>query len=209
MSGIFITLEGIECCGKSTQSLLLVERLKRKGYNVIHTREPGGTNIGEDIRKILLDIKNSAMTDLTEILLYIASRVQHIYEIIQPALLENKIVVCDRFMDATVAYQGYARGLDLKLIYKLHELIIKNITPKLTLLLDIVPEQGLLRAINKRLDRIEKENIEFHSLVRHGYLQIAQAEPDRVKIINGNMAVDDVHQMICKYVDEIIVLRHY
>ncbi len=204
MSGIFITFEGIECCGKTTQSLLLIERLKEKGYDVIHTREPGGTNIGEDIRKILLDTHNSVMNDLTEVLLYTASRVQHIYEIIQPALLENKIVVCDRFMDATIAYQGYARGLDMELIYKLQNMFIKNIIPNLTLLIDITPEQGLLRAANKSLDRIEKEDIKFHQMVRQGYLQIAEQEPDRVKIIDGSKSVDDVHQMICEYVDEII-----
>ncbi|MEK7813062.1 MAG: dTMP kinase, partial [Candidatus Desantisbacteria bacterium] len=204
MSGIFITFEGIEYCGKTTQSLLLIERLKEKGCDVVYTREPGGTNIGEDIRKILLDTRNSTMNDLTEVLLYTASRVQHIHEVIQPALLKNKIVVCDRFMDATIAYQGYARGLDMGLIYKLQNMFIKNVTPNLTLLLDITPEQGLLRAANKRLDRIEKEDIEFHCMVRQGYLQIAEQEPDRVKVIDGSSDVDNVHQMICEYVDEII-----
>ncbi len=201
MSGIFITFEGIEYCGKSTQSLLLVERLKKNGYDVIYTREPGGTNIGEEIRKVLLDTQNSDMNDLTELLLYIASRVQHVYEVIQPALLENKIVICDRFMDATIAYQGYARGLNLELINKLQKMVIRDIVPDLTLLLDITPEQGILRAVNKKLDRIEKENIEFHSLVRHGYLQIAEQEPERVKVIDGGKDVDDVHQMICECVD--------
>lgn len=203
MSGVFITFEGIEYCGKSTQALLLAERLKKKGYSIVSTREPGGTNIGEDIRKILLNAENSAMTDLTEVLLYVASRVQHVYEVIQPALLENKIVICDRFIDSTIAYQCYARGLDLELIRKLHELVIKDITPNLTLLLDIAPEKGLLRAKGKR-DRIENEDINFHRLVRQGYLQIAEQEPGRVKVIDGDRDIDVVYQMVCNYVDEIV-----
>ncbi|MFH1096202.1 MAG: dTMP kinase [Candidatus Desantisbacteria bacterium] len=205
MAGIFITFEGIECCGKSTQALLLTEYLKKKGYPVIHTREPGGTIIGESIRKILLDTQNSAMNNLTENLLYIASRVQHIHEVIQPALLSNKIVICDRFIDATLAYQGYARGIDIPLIHRLHELVIENISPDITILLDILSEQGYLRAINKRLDRIEQENIEFHNKVRYGYLQIAQLEPDRVKIIDGSKGIDDVHQMVCNCVDKTLL----
>jgi dTMP kinase len=204
MSGIFITFEGIEFCGKSTQSLLLVEKLKKEGYNITYTREPGGTMVGEDIRKILLDTHNSIMNNLTEVLLYIASRVQHVYEVIQPALLKNEIVVCDRFMDATIAYQGYARGLDIELIRKLQKMVIKDIVPDLTLILDITPEQGLLRAMNKKLDRIEKENIEFHHLVRQGYLEIARQEPDRVKIIDGSSDINDVYQAVCKRVYEIL-----
>lgn len=204
MSGMFITFEGIECCGKSTQVLLLTECLKKKGYDVVYTREPGGTNIGEGIRNILLDTKNSAMANLTEILLYIASRVQHIHEVIQPALLSNKIVICDRFIDATLAYQGYARGIDIPLIHKLHELVIENISPDITLLLDIMPEQGFLRAKNKKLDRIEQEDIKFHDMVRHGYLQIARQEPDRVKIIDGSRSIDEVHQLVCECIDKII-----
>jgi len=208
MAGIFITLEGIECCGKSTQTLLLVEYLKKKGYDVIHTREPGGTVIGESIRKILLNIDHSAMNNLTEILLYLASRVQHIHEVIQPALLSNKIVICDRFMDATLAYQGYARGIDIPLIQKLHELVIENISPDITIVLDIMPEQGSSRATGKKLDRIEQENIEFHNKVRHGYLQIAGLEPNRVKLIDGSRGIDEVHQMICDCVDKTLLYRY-
>lgn len=206
MKGLFITFEGIECSGKSTQVLLLAEYLKKKGYDIINTREPGGTIIGESIRKILLDTEYSAMNNLTENLLYLASRVQHIHEVIQPALLSNKIVICDRFIDATIAYQGYARGIDIKVINRLHELVIENIKPDITLLLDILPKQGLFRAIGKRLDRIEQENIEFHDKVRYGYLQIAQQESDRVKIIDGSKEIDEVHQTICNCVDKTLLM---
>lgn len=209
---MFITFEGADGSGKTTQAELLTKALQEKGFDVIHTYEPGGTEISEKIREILLDPKNSNMSALTELFLYLASRAQHVNEIIKPALTEGKIVICDRFIDATLAYQGYGRGLDKDLIQKLNSLVSQDIKPDLTFILDVDPNEGLQKAINlhKNLyprgkgDRIEQEDIEFHHKVRTGYLKIADQDPQRVKIINRKKDVKEIHQIILKYVNEFI-----
>src|SRR3989338_4539555 len=160
MRGTFITLEGPEGSGKSTQARLLCAYLKRRGLKVLHTREPGGTQIGEKIREILLDKKNSAMRDETELLLYLAARAQIVNEIIRPALKKGFIVVCDRFSDATVAYQGYGAGLNIELIEKFNKIATCRLAPRLTILLDIETEKGLKRAADR--DRMEEKSVEFH-----------------------------------------------
>jgi dTMP kinase len=197
----FISLEGIEGSGKSTQAKLLASHLKSRGHNVLATEEPGGTRIGHKIRSILLD-KKSHMDPLTELLLYSASRAQHIREIIYPALTQNTIVITDRFSDSTIAYQGYARGIDLSVIRALDEIITSELKPSITFLLDMEVEDGLRRNRKaKKEDRFELETIEFHNRVRKGYLQIAQEEPNRIRVISASGSEEEVHKKIKEIMD--------
>jgi len=208
--GIFITFEGIEGCGKTTQMKMLKEYLESRNYPVVATREPGGTEIGEKIRAILLDSVLGNISSWTELLLYEACRAQIADEVIRPALKEGKTVLCDRFTDSTTAYQGYGKGLDLKAIDEVNRLAARNLTPDLTFLIDCDVDAGLKRAwtrINNintqnKEDRFEKENIEFHKRVRNGYLKIAASEPERVKVIDGMRDIDAVHKEICGIVDK-------
>lgn len=195
MRGIFITIEGPEGSGKSTHSRLLCDFLRRHGYRVLHTREPGGTRISEAVRKILLHRNNKGMGDVCELFLFLAARAQIVEEIIKPALKKGYVVICDRFHDATVAYQGYGAGLDLKLIDDMGKLVTKGIKPDLTILLDVETKKGLRRAGAK--DRIEIKSLEFHKRVRGGYLALAEREPERIKVISTTEAkVSDVQDMI-------------
>jgi len=190
---VFITIEGIEGSGKTTQIVHVKEFLERKGIQYVITKEPGATQIGKKVRSILLDPKIQGIEPLTELLLYMADRVQHVTEIIRPALASGKTVLCDRFHDATVVYQGFARGIDLKIINTLHRVLLDGIQPDITLLLDLPPEQGLARAWKQiengtRTDmesRFERETIGFHEKVRKGYLELAKKEPERFRIINA------------------------
>jgi len=212
---LFITFEGIEGCGKTTQVERLVKRLYREGVQLIRTFEPGGTEIGETIRRLLLDSHNKSIAPLTELILYIADRAQHIEEVIKPALYEGKWVICDRFFDATVAYQGSGRGQDMELIKILNERVTRGIRPDITFLLDCPVEMGLQRAIrrNKALfrddqDRFEREDMNFHSSVRKGYLNLAQSDKKRFIIIDASLDEDEVERHIYKvlqqFVDEVI-----
>ncbi len=209
---MFITLEGIEGSGKTTQIKYLVEFLESKGHECFTTREPGGTKIGEKIRAILLDPESQDMDPLTELLLYMADRVQHIKEFINPSLSAGKTVLCDRYYDATVVYQGYARGLNTKLINKLHALIHQDLKPDITILLDLPPEVGLLRAW-KQIDngartsletRFEKETLLFHKKVRTGYLELARKEPERFLIIDASKDENQVRKEITKLLAELL-----
>ena len=200
---MFITFEGIEGSGKTTQIELLIPVLQAKGYDCVFTREPGATEIGKKIRAILLDASHTAMLPLTELLLYEADRAQHVHEVIKPALAANKVVVSDRFFDATTVYQGYARGFDLKLIEQIHHLVLGNLKPDLTMVLDLPVDLGLKRAwqrINSRSDlsedRFEKEDIAFHERVRQGYLALARAEPERFRVIDASRDAEAVHRDI-------------
>jgi dTMP kinase len=181
MKSKFITFEGSEGCGKSTQSKLLYQYLKRKGFSVIYLREPGGTRISEKIRKVLLDPKNH-ITPICEMLLYMAARAQVVEEVIRPALTDDKIVICDRFLDSTLAYQGFGLGIDIKLIRNLGDFATQGIKPDLTIFLDLPVEQGLGYR-KKKLDRIEKRTLAYHFRVRRGYLKLAASEPKRIKIV--------------------------
>jgi dTMP kinase len=191
---MFITLEGIEGSGKTTHVRHIVAFLQKQGYECVATREPGGTRIGEKIRAILLDPESKDMDPVVELLLYFADRAQHVRQVILPALSAGKIVLCDRYYDATLVYQGYARGLDIGLIHQLHTLILKDLKPDITLLLDLPPEQGLSRAwkqINSgsRTDmesRFENEDLAFHQKVRSGYLELSRLEPERFRVINAS-----------------------
>ena len=180
--GIFITFEGPEGSGKTTHSRLLCAFLRRKGFKVLHTREPGGTAISEKIRNVLLDPKNRDMDVVCEMFLYMAARAQIVKKKILPALKEGRIVICDRFVDATLAYQGYAGGIDIKIIKNIGSLVTKGISPEVTFLLDIGAKEGLLRS-KKFKDRMERKSLLYHKKVRKGYLTIARKEPRRVKIV--------------------------
>lgn len=191
--GFFISFEGIEGCGKTTQQKLLAQSLSERGLKVTITREPGGCPIADKIRGILLDANNSAMTPLAELLLYSAARAQHMEEVIRPAMAAGRIVLCDRFTDATIAYQGYGRELDLTAIIHLNSLATGDFSPQLTVLLDCPVETGLNRAIARinngtgaREDRFELESIRFHQRVRDGYLKLAAMSPERFIVIDGN-----------------------
>jgi len=182
MKGKFITFEGSEGCGKSTQSRLLYEYLKARGKRVIYLREPGATKISEKIRDILLDAKNQAIVCECEMLLYMAARAQIVGEIIESALKKGKIVICDRFLDSTLAYQGYGLGIDISLIKEIGRFTTRGIKPDLTIFLDLAVEHGLKHR-EAALDRIEMRSINYHLRVRQGYLKLAALEPRRIKVV--------------------------
>lgn len=213
--GLFITFEGTECSGKSTQIKILAEKLKNSGFNPVCIREPGGTPIGEEIRYILKHSKNGfGMTPETELLLMNASRAQIVREVIRPALAEKKIVICDRFYDSSVAYQGFGRGLNLDDVYKIIDFAVGDTRPHLTILLDLPLEVSLKRKQirdsqvnpektnqqNKLLDRFEQSDISFFKRVHEGFRFIATKEPDRIKIIDANREIE----IIAKEVWEIV-----
>lgn len=193
--GKFITIEGPEGSGKSTHSRLLCGYLRRRGLKVLHTREPGGTKVGEVLRGILLDKKNKGISDECELFLFLAARAQIAGEVIRPALARGYTVVCDRFHDATVAYQGYGAGLSIKLIGSAGRLATGGLKPDLTILLDVETKVGLERAGVK--DRMETKSLRFHKRVRQGYLKIAKNEPRRIKVIRtSDAAVADIQDKI-------------
>lgn len=183
---MFITFEGIEGCGKSTQISLLANHLQQAGYRVVLTREPGGCPIADKIRSILLDSANSALTPMTELMLYAAARAQHLTDVVRPALADGALVLCDRFSDATRAYQAFGRGIDRQTMETLNDMACDGLAPHLTILLDCPVEVGLGRARQRieitsgpREERFELESMLFHQKVRDGYLQLAADEPDR------------------------------
>ena len=201
--GQFITFEGSEGCGKSTQSKLLFLYLKKKGFKAVYLREPGGNKISEKIRDLLLDSKNKSMSKESEMLLYMAARAQIVKQKILPALKKNKIVVCDRFTDATLAYQGYAGGMDIKIIKNIAGIVTKGLKPDITFLLDIGAKTGLLRT-GRTKDRMERKSILYHNKVRKGYLDIVKKEPKRVKVMSsaGEMGKtqEEIRRVVLKYV---------
>lgn len=190
--GTFISLEGIDGCGKSTQATLLAERLEAAGHEVVRLREPGGTAIGEKIRKILLDPESGAMADECELLLYEASRAQLVREVIAPALARGAVVVCDRYLDSTYAYQAGGRGLDASLVSRCNELGSCGVLPDRTLVLDLGCEDALARATAGGADRLEQEGMRFQERVRAAYLRLAKAEPARVRVVDASGSVEDV-----------------
>jgi dTMP kinase len=204
MKGKLITFEGIEGCGKTTQTDLICRLLDSRGKAYVRTREPGGTPVGEAIRAILLDPKNRNLTDMTELLLYVADRAQHIVERILPALNQGVLVLCDRFMDATLAYQGYGRGLNRSRIMELNALATNGLKPDLTLLIDLPAEVGLNRAMERNQQkgiadfegRFEEEALVFHERVREGYLRLAEEEPERFRIVDGTRSPEEAHSQI-------------
>jgi dTMP kinase len=200
MTGIFITFEGIDFCGKTTQAKKLAKYLGGGGRKVVLIREPGGEKISEKIRKVLLSEKNKEITPLTELLLYIASRAQLTQRVILPSLAQKKIVICDRYSDSTLAYQGYGRGLDKNVIKYLNRISSSGLVPDLTILLDVPVEVSLKRrakeARNKGGDRLEREKLEFHRKVREGYLKIAERNKKRIKIVDGTGDIESTWQRV-------------
>jgi dTMP kinase len=211
MSGAFITFEGIEGSGKSTQISRLQQHLSEQGRPVRLTREPGGTPIGDQVRGILLDPANRLLDPTAELLLYAASRAQHLREVILPELKAGRIVLCDRFSDATLAYQGYGRGLSIPTIRELDRIVTAGLRPALTVLLDLPAETGLCRARGRNTAqglhneaRFENEDLLFHNRVREGYLQLAQEEPERIRIVNAARPPEAVQENVRKIVDEVL-----
>jgi dTMP kinase len=208
---LFITFEGVEGSGKTTQIQRLRKYLTKKGIPCKVTREPGGVPIGEKVRKILLDPNHHEMVPMAELFLYEAARAQHVKEVIKPFLKKGGIVVCDRFSDATLAYQGYGRRIDLKWIAHLNRLASQGIKPDVTFLLDCPSDVGLKRALyrnrtlkQEREERFEREKIQFHQRVRKGYLAIAKKEPRRVKVVDTREGEERVFEKIRKTVDNLI-----
>lgn len=199
---LFISFEGIEGSGKSTQAKILYDFLKEKKYPVILTREPGGTAIGNDIRQILIDKKNNQINPLTELMLNFASRIEHLQQVILPALKNKQIVITDRFYDSTLAYQGFAMGVEIAKIEHIHQLTINSIQPDITFLCDMEVEVAFQR-IKSRSDnnRYEELSFDFHNKVRNGFLKIAQDNAGRIKIINANNDVSKVAEQVIKYLD--------
>jgi dTMP kinase len=205
MRGRFITLEGSEGSGKSTNLAYIHERLARAGHEVLLTREPGGTPLGEAIRELLLDKDQSAMTSDTELLLMFAARAQHLGERIVPALEAGHWVLCDRFTDATYAYQGFGRGIDRGRIEALESWVQRGVRPDLTLFLDVPVEVGLARAgARSAPDRFEREALDFFERVRRGYLALAAQEPERIRVIDASLPLEQVQRQIDAVLDGVL-----
>ena len=200
MTGLFITFEGGEGCGKSTQIAALKARLEAMGKTVVQTREPGGTALGESVRNLLqYDDAGQGMSPEAELLLFAASRAQHVRELIAPAIAEGQIVLCDRFLDSTTVYQGVARAIDSKKVDTINQFAIGDTNPDLTILIDLPPEIGLARVHARsdgQLDRMEKEAIEFFQAVRQGYLDLAKSEPKRFLVLDGSQTVEELETQI-------------
>ncbi len=206
---IFITFEGVEGCGKSTQAALLKGHLEALGRKVVAVREPGATPMGEAIRSILVGSEGVGMSPLTELFLYEACRAELVHKVIKPALEAGVDVICDRFTDSTIAYQGWGRGLEISDIKRLNFIATGSLAPSVTFLLDCPPEKGLSRALNRMHhgvpeDRFEKEALSFHSSVRKGFMELAVAEPDRVRVIDANRDISLIHGEICDIIKKCV-----
>jgi len=206
MTGKFITVEGGEGAGKTSNLNFIKSLLEASGKSVVFTREPGGTGLGEDIRELLLGHKHTGMADLTELLLVFAARAEHLEQVIKPALNNGQWVLCDRFTDATYAYQGGGRSLDMDSIKTLESLVQDELRPDLTLLLDLPVEQGMQRAGQRSApDRFEKEKMDFFDKVRATYLQRAEADPDRIKTIDAGKTLEQVQAQISQVIDHFML----
>ena len=190
--GLFITFEGADGCGKTTQMKLFAEYLKKQNIDVILTREPGGKGQGEKVREILLNY-DGPVSDRCESFLFLADRAQNIDIIVNPAVSQGKVVLCDRHIDSTVAYQGYGRGLDIERINKLNEIATNGKKPDLTFVFDIDVETSMQR-VGKEKDRMESAGIEFHNRVRKGYLELAKQEPQRIKVLDATKSINEIHE---------------
>lgn len=201
MKGLFITLEGPDGSGKTTVATLVVKKLTEMGYEVVHTREPGGIDIAEQIRNVILDPKNTAMDGKTEALLYAASRRQHLVEKVFPAVEAGKLVVCERFVDSSLAYQGFGRGLGFDEVLSINMFAIDNTFPDLTIYLDVDEQVGLDRISDRGFkDRLDQESIDFHHKVVAGYKEVLRRFKDRIDIIDASKSVDEVVEATVKII---------
>ena len=197
-NSLLITFEGGEGSGKTTQSQILYNALKEKGFEVIKTREPGGTKFAEIIREILVQGESNKINNISELLLFAAARADHVQKVIKECLKDNKIVICDRFTDSTLAYQGYAGNLDLDLVKKVNRISIGEISPDLTFVFDIDPTLGIERALgeNNKETRFEEKDIMYHKKIRDGYIDIARDNPDRCVVIDGTNGIEQISKSI-------------
>lgn len=200
--GLFITLEGADGCGKTTQLNLLKEYLTNRGYEIVVTREPGGKGLGEKLREILLNY-DGEVSDRCEAFLYLADRAQNIDTIIKPAINSGKIVLCDRHTDSSVAYQGYGREQNIDNINMLNELAVNGVHPDLTIVFDIDTETSMAR-VGAEKDRLESAGIEFHKRVRNGYLEIAKKNPQRIKVVDASQTIEDVQRDVIKIIEGVL-----
>ncbi len=197
---MFITFEGIEGTGKSTQIALLKSRLEAQGRRVVVTCEPGGSRIGAELRRVLLSLENRDLTPQAELFLYLADRAQHVAQVVRPALAAGAVVLCDRFADSTVAYQGYGRGMDTGLLHQLNAVAVDGLWPGLTILLDLDPETGLARAVARNVSegktnaegRFEAESLAFHGRVRQGFLDQAARCPERIRVVDATGTPEEI-----------------
>ncbi|WP_432667647.1 dTMP kinase [Wukongibacter baidiensis] len=201
MKGIFITFEGPDGSGKTTQIKLLEKYFKEKGYDILITREPGGTNISEQIRSVILDKNNTEMDNVTEALLYAASRAQHVAELIKPALIEGKAIICDRFVDSSIVYQGIGRNLGIDFVKEINDMAIRGTQPDITFLLKVSPKVGLSRRYSSdECDRLDMEKLDFHDQVYQGYLELEKLYPERIIGIDASNSIEEIHRDIINIV---------
>lgn len=202
--GIFISIEGPDGSGKSTQIENIKDFFKEKNIDIVFTREPGGTPIGERIRDIILDVNCKEMCNMTEALLYAASRAQHVNEVIRPALEAGKVVICDRFVDSSLAYQGYGRGLGDS-VRVINEYAISGYMPDITFMMELDPEVGISRMINRgKLDRLEEEKVSFHKKVFSGYLELEKKYPDRIVAIDASRSIEEIKKDIYEKLEKVL-----
>jgi dTMP kinase len=202
MRGIFITIEGIDGAGKSTQARMLADWLRERARDVVLTREPGGTRLGEHVRRMLLD-GGAQVGAAAELLLYVADRAQHVEEVIQPALNQGRTVICERYSDSTLAYQGYGRGLDLDFVRRANQFATGDLEPDLTALLDLPPEVARQRLAGTP-DRLEREKPAFHARVASGYRELARAHAARIRVVDATAAPDDVFREVARAVEHLV-----
>ncbi len=204
-SGLFITVEGTDGSGKSTQIKLMKQYLEDRGYEVVLTREPGGTHISEKIRDLVLDKENTDIKPITELILYAASRAQHVSQLIKPSLEAGKVVICDRFVDSSYAYQGFGRNIDLMAVADINRIAVDGVVPDITFFLDIDVEIALKRRVSAtEADRIEQEKLDFHKSVYEGYKKLSVLYPERIKTINAKKTVEEIALEIKEYLIGII-----
>lgn len=205
MKGLFITMEGPDGSGKTTQIEELKKFFNDKAYEVVITREPGGTDISEHIRSIILDVNNDNLSYMAEALLYAASRAQHVEEKIKPALEAGKVVICDRFVDSSIVYQGYARKIGIEVVESINRFALMGIQPDITFFFDIRPEDAMDRKVSqKSLDRLEKEDISFHKLVYEGYKILLKRYPKRIRRIDASKSIDEVKNQIISEINRFL-----
>jgi len=206
MRGYFITFEGPDGAGKTTQIQLLNDYLKAEGWDTVLTREPGGTSIGEKIRSLILDVENKEMNSITEMLLYAASRAQHVSELIKPALEQGKIVLCDRFVDSSIAYQGFGRELGEDMVEGVNRFALQGIVPDLTLLFAIDPEKSLKRsrARDGGMDRLEEEQLDFHKKVYKGFISLSHKYPQRIRVIDASLEIEKIHKFVVNEIQQLL-----